>query len=54
MLKLYYVSFGDLETSLVEMCNCTQHVEEHFVTDCASDLFPVLMNLMIIQNLVCI
>ena len=24
LLKLHYVSLGDLETSLVEMCNCTQ------------------------------
>ena len=30
-LKLHYVRFGDLETSLVEMCNCMQCVEEHFV-----------------------
>ena len=25
--------FGDLQTSLVEMCNCTQPVEEHFGQD---------------------
>ena len=25
-LKLHHVRFGDLETSLVEMCNCMQHV----------------------------
>ena len=31
-LKLHYVRFGDLETSLVEMCNCTQRVEDRFVT----------------------
>ena len=31
-VKLQYVSFGDLETSLVEMCNCKQCAEEHFVT----------------------
>ena len=32
MLKLHYVRFGDLEASLVEMCNCMQCAEEHFVT----------------------
>ena len=30
-LKQHYVRFGDLETSLVEICNCMQRVEEHFV-----------------------
>ena len=46
-LKLHYVSFGDLETSLVEMCNCMQHAEEHFVTWAVFDPFPKQMNLTI-------
>ena len=31
ILQLHYVSFRDLETSLVELCNCMQCAEEHFV-----------------------
>ena len=30
-LKPHCVRFGDLEPSLVEVCNCMQHMEEHFV-----------------------
>ena len=42
----------DLETSLVEMCYCTQHAEEHFVMwGCASDPFPERKNLMIEREL---
>ena len=31
ILKLHYVRFGDLESSVVEMCNCMQRTEEHFL-----------------------
>ena len=32
VFKQQYVGYEDLEPSLVDVCNCMQRAEEHFVT----------------------
>ena len=39
------MGFGDLETSLVEICNCTQRAEEHFRTSVVLRVLKKWMNL---------
>ena len=47
-LKLHCVSLGDLETPLVETCNCTRCAEEllyHFSTNTVPVLVPPMLGL---------